>query len=70
MGCIRIQFHTVGIIVADDIAGKFHNRKLHSKTETKERDLVGTCITDCRDLAFDTAVTKSARTKDAIHITE
>ena len=26
MGCIRVQFHTVGIFVANDITGKFHNQ--------------------------------------------
>lgn len=70
MGCIRVQFHTVGIFVADDITGKFHNGKLHSETETKERDIVGTCITDCFDLPLYTAVAKSARNKNTADISK
>lgn len=66
----RIQLGTMGVRVADDIAGKFHDGKLHAKTQAKERNLMLTGIFDGLNLAFNTAGAKAARYQNAADITE
>ena len=53
------------IVETDHIAGKFYDRKLHSKTDTEERNFVCAGVADGFDLAFHTAVTKSAGNQDS-----
>ena len=56
------------IVETDHIAGKFYDRKLHSKTDTEERNFVCAGVADGFDLAFHTAVTKSAGNQDSCYI--
>ena len=60
MGGIGIQFSTVGIVETDNIPRKFNDSKLHAKAETKERNLMGSCIADGGNLPVDPAAAKSS----------
>src|SRR4029453_18621127 len=46
--------------------GKFNHAALHSQTNAKEWNLLGSCKTDRANHAFDAALPKAARHKDAI----
>ena len=70
MGCGRIHFNAVCIVVSDYISCKFHNCQLHTEAEAEEWDLVFAGKFDRGDHAFDTAVTKTARNNNAVCITE
>ncbi len=70
MGGGRVQFNAVGILKADYVSGKFHNRKLHAQAKAQERDLVFPGISDGMDHAVDAPVAKTAGHQDALYITE
>lgn len=57
---VGIQLDTVRVIVASHISDKFHDRKLHTKTESEEGDIVLARVADRINHALDTAVAKSA----------
>ena len=66
----RIQLGTVGVRVSNYIAGKFHDGKLHAKTQAQERNLMLTRVFDSLNLTLNTARAKAARYQDAADITE
>ena len=70
MSCIRIEFHAVCVFVTDDIPCKFNDRQLHTKAETKERNVVCTGVFDCCDLTFYTTMAKSTRNKNTAYVRE
>ena len=64
-----IKFFTVCIGKADHISCKFYDRKLHAKAETKEWNLMGSCILDGIDLTVDAAASETAWNQDTADIT-
>src|SRR5699024_8163639 len=70
VGCIGFELHAVGVVVADDIPGKFHDCELHSEAEAEERDVVGAGIFDSLDLALHAAMAEASGDKDAADITK
>lgn len=68
---LGVQLYAVGVVVADDIACKFHNSKLHTETQAQEGNLVGSWpLADCFDFAVNAAVAESARDEDAAYIAQ
>ena len=51
-----------------DISCKFNDRNLHTKTNTKVRDLSGSGIFCSSDHTFDTTITKTTRYNDSLCI--
>ena len=66
---VRIQFHTVGIRIPDDISCIFYDRQLHSQTQSQEGNPMGSCILNRQDLAFDTPGTEAAGYQDTVAVT-
>ncbi len=67
---VRIQLNAVRIVVADHVADKLHNGKLHAKTESEERDIIFARVADGINHALDAPVAKTAGDKDAVRILE
>ena len=65
---VRFQFHTVCIVISDHISCKFHNGKLHAKTETEKWNFVCAGVFDCFDLSVYTAVSETSRHEDTAYI--
>ena len=57
----------MGVAVADDVAGEFHDGHLHPETETEERDPMGARPADGRDFPFDSPASKASGHEDAVH---
>src|SRR5574344_209226 len=68
MFCLFIHFATVGIIITENVTGKFDNHHLHTETDTECRYIMCTGIMRSDDFAFYTALTESRTDYDTVHI--
>ena len=67
MCAVRIELRAVGISHTADVTGKFNYCALHAQADTEERNLVLTCILNSLNLAFNTAVTETARHQNTVN---
>ena len=66
MGSSMIHLFGVGIVKLQHITGKLNNTALHTKTDSKEWNIVFPCILHCYQLAFKTAMTKTRSYKNTL----
>ena len=57
---VGIHFSAVGILVAQDIAGKLDDHHLHTETDAEGRNIVRTGVFRSDNLAFDATLTKAS----------
>ena len=62
----RVEFFGVGFLDADDVAGEFDDRALHTEADPEEGHIVFTGIPDGFDFPFDAAVPEAAGHEDAV----
>ena len=62
----RVEFGTVRIRHAADIACEFNHGTLHAEADSEERNIVFARITDRLDLSGNAAVSESARHQNAV----
>ena len=70
MSGIGFQLHTVGVIISDDVSGKFHNSKLHAQTQPEKGDIMSAGILYGSDFTLNPSVTEAAGNKDTAYIRE
>ena len=70
MCCLRVEFVTVRSVESYYISCKFHDRKLHTETETEEWNLVLAGIFDRKDLTVNTTVTETTRYENTADVSQ
>ena len=68
VSCVRVKFRWICVLVAKYVSCVFYNRNLHTKTNSKIRNFVFSCILSGNNLTFNTSVTKTARYKNTVRI--
>src|ERR1039457_7353584 len=64
----RIELAGVGLLQPAHMTGKFNARRLHAQTDPEEWHLVFARVLNAFQHAFDTALAKTARHQDSIHM--
>src|ERR687892_771504 len=55
----RVELGAVGLVEPEDGAGELDHSALQTETQTQQRDLMLSCVSDRLDLALDTSVAES-----------
>ena len=70
MGRLSIHLTTVGILIAQHVAGELDDHHLHAQTDAEGRDIVGAGIFGCDNLSLDAARAKARTDDDTRHPVE